>query len=92
MNEDEHKNMIIRWPELIFKADNTHDEEKDTIGKENIAGGNTVTDHCERERAEHGKEYEHEQFTCGSTKPQKGKKRELLVNVNKIQNLKTISF
>ena len=33
----------------IFKADNTHDEEKDTIGKENIAEDNTITDHSEKE-------------------------------------------
>ena len=34
-------------PVNIFNADNTHDEEKYTIIKENIAGDNTVTDHSE---------------------------------------------
>ena len=37
-------------PINIFKADNTHDKEKDIIGKEDIAGDNTVTDHSERKK------------------------------------------
>ena len=31
-------------PENIFKVDDKHDEEKDTIRKKNIVGGNTATE------------------------------------------------
>ena len=49
VNEDDHINPSgsitkdTENPVNIFKANNTNDEEKDTIGKENIAGDNTVT-------------------------------------------------
>ena len=36
----------------IFKVDTTHDEEKDTIGKENIAEGNKVADQSQKETDE----------------------------------------
>ena len=53
VNEDDHINprgSITKDTENqgnIFHADNTHDEKKDTTGKENVAGGNTVTDYSE---------------------------------------------
>ena len=55
MNEDDRINPSgsitkdTESPVNIFKADNTNDEEKDTIRKETIAGDNTVTDHREKE-------------------------------------------
>ena len=58
MNEDDHINPRVSTtedtenPENIFNTDNTHDEEKDTVGEENFAGGNTVTDHSKREADE----------------------------------------
>ena len=58
VNEDDHINPSgsitkdTENPVNIFKAENTHDEEKDTIRKENIAGDNTVTDHSEKETEE----------------------------------------
>ena len=36
----------------IFKVNTTHDEEKDTIGKENIAEGNKVADQSQKETDE----------------------------------------
>ena len=58
LNEDGHVNasgLITKDAENsanIFKADDTHDGKKDTIRKENIAGGNTATDHSGRETDE----------------------------------------
>ena len=58
VNEDDHINPSgsitkdTENPVSIFNADNTHDEEKDTIGKENIAEDNTVTDHSKKETDE----------------------------------------
>ena len=58
MNEDDHispSGPISKDTENllnIFKAENKHDEEKETIGKRNIAGDNTVTDHREKETGE----------------------------------------
>ena len=46
----------------IFKADNTHDVEKDIIGKENIAGDNTVTDHSEKETDESVIDHENDEL------------------------------
>ena len=58
VHEDDHINLsgsITKDTENtvnIFKVDNTHDEEKDTIGKENIAEGNTVADQSQKETDE----------------------------------------
>ena len=58
VHEDDHINLSgsitkdTENPVNIFKVDNTHDEEKDTIGKENIAEGNTVADQSQKETDE----------------------------------------
>ena len=98
MNEDDHINpsesVTKENPVNIFKADNRLDQEKDTIGKENFAGGNTVTDHSEKETDESVIDHEDDEFNSSFIEAlnTKRKKGELLVNVNKIQNLNTIVF
>ena len=53
--------------ENIFKVDDTHDEEQDTIGKENIAGGNTVTAHTERDTNESILDHENDDLNSSFT-------------------------
>ena len=68
VNEDDHINldgsitMDIENPVNIFKADNTYDEEKHCLGKENIAVGNTVTDHSEKETDESVIDHENDEL------------------------------
>ena len=68
VNEDDHINPSgsiakdTENPINIFKVDNTHNEEKGTIGKENIAGGNTVTDHSEKETDESVIDHENDEL------------------------------
>ena len=73
MNEDDYINSSgsitkdTENPVNIFNADNTHDEEKDTIGKENIAGDNTVTDHSEKEADESVIDHENDELNSSFT-------------------------
>ena len=93
VNEDDHINPSgsitkdTENPENIFKVDNTDDEEKDTIGKENIAGGNTGTDHSERETDDNVINHENDWLNSSFIEAlnHEKEKRELLVNVNKIK-------
>ena len=68
VNEDEYINPSRSIPKdtenpvNIFNADNTHDEEKYTIIKENIAGDNTVTDHSEKETDESVIDHENDEL------------------------------
>ena len=75
------------------KADDTQDEDKNAIRKESIAGVNTVTDHSERQTDE--KVIDHDRNELNSSFHEAlnhdKEKKELLVNINKIQNRKTIS-
>ena len=75
------------------KADDTQDEDKNAIRKESIAGVNTVTDHSERQTDE--KVIDHDSNELNSSFHEAlnhdKEKKELLVNINKIQNRKTIS-
>ena len=77
------------------KADDTQDEDKNAIRKESIAGVNTVTvtAHCERQTDE--KVIDHDSNELNSsfheTLNHDKEKKELLVNINKTQNRKTIS-
>ena len=75
------------------KADDTQDEDKNAIRKESIAGVNTVTDHSERQTDE--KVIDHDRNELNSSFHEAlnhdKEKKELLVNINKTQNRKTIS-
>ena len=75
------------------KADDTQDEDKNAIRKESIAGVNTVTDRSERQTDE--KVIDHNSNELNSSFHEAlnhdKEKKELLVNINKIQNRKTIS-
>ena len=75
------------------KADDTQDENKNAIRKESIAGVNTVTDHSERQTDE--KVIDHDSNELNSSFHEAlnhdKEKKESLVNINKIQNRKTIS-
>ena len=68
VNEDDHINPSgsiakdTENPVNIFKVNNTHNEEKGTIGKENIAGGNTVADHSEKEADESVIDHENDEL------------------------------
>ena len=75
------------------KADDTQDEDKNAIRKESIAGVNTVTDRSERQTDE--KVIDHDRNELNSSFHEAlnhdKEKKELLVNINKIQDRKTIS-
>ena len=69
--------MDIENPLNIFKGDNTHDEEKDTIGQENIGGNNTVTDHSEKETDKSVNDHENDELNSSfieALNHEKGKK------------------
>ena len=84
VNEDDHINPSgsitkdTENPVNIFNADDIHNEEKDTIGKENIAGDNTVTDHSEKEADESVIDHENDELNSSFTEAlnhEKEKKR-----------------
>ena len=77
------QNKIEGWPTRLTKVD----EEQDTIGKENIAGGNTVTAHTEGETNESILDYKNDDLNSSFTEVlnHKKEKKELLVTVNKIK-------
>ena len=84
VNEDGHINPSgsvtkdTENPVNIFKADNTHDEEKDTNRKENIAGDNTVGDHSEKDTGESVTNHENDELNSSFIKAlnhEKEKKR-----------------
>ena len=75
------------------KADDTQDEDKNAIRKESIAGVNTVTDHSERQTDEKVIDHDRNELNISFHEAlnHDKEKKELLVNINKIQNRKTIS-